>query len=70
MLQNVEDTEEILVNKELSYLLHIRKKGKEYDRAAAQNSNLAREFRDLMNSYSQYDYNPRVLVQLIETGHC
>ena len=49
MLQNVEDQEEILVNKELSYLLHIRKKGKEYER---ENKNLTKEFKELMNGYS------------------
>ena len=56
-------------------MLHIRKKGKEYKRPEKQlEVNLAKELRELMNSYEQsgtstYDYNNRVLVELIETGH-
>jgi len=47
--------------------LHIRKKGKEYQRDEKM-VNLAKEFKELVNAYHQYDYNYRVLVELIETG--
>lgn len=67
MQQNIEEEDERIVNEEFSYLLHIRKKGKEYQRV--ENQHIGKEFKELMNGYKQYDYNHRVLVELIETGY-
>ena len=48
--------------------MHIRKKGKEYQRND-EKSTIAKEFKELMNAYDSYDYNYRIMVELIETGY-
>jgi len=69
MLRNIQDSrDEMTINMELGYLLHVRRKGHEFKRDPSQT--LDRQLKELMQSYHAVDYNPRVLVVLIETGHC
>ena len=69
MLRNIQDSrDEMTINMELGYLLHVRRKGQEFKRDPSQT--LDRQLKELMLSYHAVDYNPRVLVVLIETGHC
>jgi predicted SprT family Zn-dependent metalloprotease len=70
MFSNIQDNrDEQAINHELAYLLHVRRKGHEYKRDAKYSS-LDKQLKELMHSYHAVDYNPRVLVVLIESGHC
>ena len=59
--------DEKAISAELAYLLHIRKFGKEYVRDNS--SSIEKQLGDLMNNYPAFQFNPRVLVVLIETGY-
>jgi len=55
------------IHAEITYLLHIRRIGKEYVREA--NSSMDRQLKDLMNNFSAFQFNQKVMVVLIETGY-
>jgi hypothetical protein len=68
MLQKVQEPmDEKIIAQEIAYLLHIRKFGKEYVRDG--NTSIEKQLGDLMNNYPAFQFNPRVLVVLIETGY-
>ena len=69
MIINVQDAEqEIQLNREIQYLLNIRKRGREYIRD--DKSNLGNSLRELMQAdFRAFDMNNRVLVVLIESGY-
>jgi hypothetical protein len=68
MLQKVQEPmDEKAISSELAYMLHIRKFGKEYVRDVS--SSIEKQLGDLMNNYPAFQFNPRVLVVLIETGY-
>lgn len=66
-LQKVTESQHItIISKEIGYLLHIRKIGKDYDRTT---ESLQGMLTELMNNYSAYTMNYRVLAVLIETNY-
>jgi hypothetical protein len=68
MLQRVRDpSDERTLQREIAYLLHIRRVGQRYQREP--NNTLERQLRELMQNYSMFSFNPKVLVVLIETGY-
>jgi hypothetical protein len=62
-----EKSDETLIVAEITYLLHIRKVNQEYDRRGS--GSMEGQLNLLLNSYSQFEYNYKVLVVLIESGY-
>ena len=59
--------DERIIQNEIAYLLHIRRVGLQYQRET--NSSIERYLKELMGNYAGYEFNPKVLVVLIETGY-
>ena len=72
MLDKVaESKDETAIINEIAYLLHVRWKGKAYDREdEAVCMDINKHFRELMQDFKGHELNPRVLVVLIETEFC
>ena len=69
MIASVSDaSEERILSLEIAYMLHIRRHGREYVRDS--NNTLDKQLREIMNNFSAYTMNFKVLVVLIETGYC
>ena len=52
-------------------MLHVRRKGKAYDREEEKAClDINKHFREIMIDFNGYSLNPRVLVVLIETEFC
>ena len=56
-----------IIDEEISYLLHLRKIGKEYQRS---NESFEAQLKEVFNNFTQYTMNYRVLAVLIETDYC
>lgn len=67
-MKKVSESKDIkVIDEEISYLLHIRKIGKEYQRS---NDSIEAQLNQVVTNFNLYTMNYRVLAVLIETDYC
>ena len=71
MIDKVQDPkDEAMVNNEVCYLLHLRRKGKPYERGNdLPAKDIGKEMRDMIVDFKGYSFNSKVLIVLIETEY-